>query len=95
MVVKGVPKIGKNGKVSTVQLSLIVMTAVGLKNHVTILPHLLPSAKRDGWISVLLAFGLIMIWCLLLFNIHKATGQTNILKKGTDIGPLLYCHPII
>ncbi|WP_185152076.1 hypothetical protein [Peribacillus simplex] len=36
MVVKGVPKIGKNGKISTVQLSLIVMTAVGLKNHVTI-----------------------------------------------------------
>ncbi|MGE7904043.1 GerAB/ArcD/ProY family transporter [Peribacillus sp. NPDC094092] len=68
----------KSGKISTVQLSLIVMTAVGLKNHVTILPHLLSSAKRDGWISVLLAFGLIMIWCLLLSYIHKATYQTNV-----------------
>ncbi len=77
----------KSGKISTVQLSLIVMTAVGLKNHVTILPHLLPSAKRDGWISVLLAFGLIMIWCLLLFYIHKATGQTNIFVwMETNIG---------
>ena len=68
----------KCGKISAVQLSLIVITAVGLKNHVTILPHLLPSAKRDGWISVLLALGLILIWCLLLFYIHKSTGQTNI-----------------
>ncbi|MDF9762776.1 GerAB/ArcD/ProY family transporter [Peribacillus simplex] len=77
----------KNGKISTVQLSLIMMTAVGLKNHVTILPHLLPSAKRDGWISVLLAFGLIMIWCLLLFYIHKSTGQTNIFVwVETNIG---------
>ncbi|MFB7641090.1 GerAB/ArcD/ProY family transporter [Peribacillus butanolivorans] len=68
----------KNGKISTVQLSLIVMTAIGLKNHVTILPHLLQAAKRDSWISVLLAFVIILIWCLLLFYIHKATGQTNI-----------------
>ncbi|MGE7183253.1 GerAB/ArcD/ProY family transporter [Peribacillus sp. NPDC006672] len=68
----------KNGKISTVQLSLIMMTAVGLKNHVTILPHLLRAAKRDAWISVLLALGLILIWCFLLFYIHKATGQTNI-----------------
>lgn len=68
----------KSGKISTVQLSLIMMTAVGLKNHVTILPHLLRAAKRDAWISVLLALGLILIWCFLLFYIHKATGQTNI-----------------
>ncbi|MFS0668435.1 endospore germination permease [Peribacillus frigoritolerans] len=77
----------KSGKISTVQLSLIVITAVGLKNHVTILPHLLPSAKRDGWISVLLALGLILIWCLLLFYIHKSTGKTNIFVwVETNIG---------
>ncbi|USK76185.1 GerAB/ArcD/ProY family transporter [Peribacillus frigoritolerans] len=77
----------KSGKISIVQLSLIVITAVGLKNHVTILPHLLPSAKRDGWISVLLALGLILIWCLLLFYIHKSTGQTNIFVwVETNIG---------
>ncbi|MEC0273855.1 GerAB/ArcD/ProY family transporter [Peribacillus frigoritolerans] len=77
----------KSGKISTVQLSLIVITAVGLKNHVTILPHLLPSAKRDGWISVLLALGLILIWCLLLFYIHKSTGQSNIFVwVETNIG---------
>ncbi|MGG4267295.1 GerAB/ArcD/ProY family transporter [Peribacillus simplex] len=68
----------KNGKISTVQLSLIILTAVGLKNHVTILPHLLRATKRDAWIAVLLAMGLILIWCFLLFYIHKATGQTNI-----------------
>ncbi|WP_260284015.1 GerAB/ArcD/ProY family transporter [Peribacillus aracenensis] len=71
-------KMKKSGKISTVQLSLIMMTAVGLKNHVTILPHLLQATKRDAWISVLLALGLILIWCFLLFYIHKATAQTNI-----------------
>ncbi|WP_458353050.1 GerAB/ArcD/ProY family transporter [Peribacillus frigoritolerans] len=77
----------KSGKISTVQLSLIVITAVGLKNHVTILPHILPSAKRDGWISVLLALVLILIWCLFLFYIHKSTGQTNIFVwVETNIG---------
>ncbi|MFJ7468648.1 endospore germination permease [Peribacillus frigoritolerans] len=77
----------KSGKISTVQLSLIVITAVGLKNHVTILPHILPSAKRDGWITVLLALGLILIWCLFLFYIHKSTGQTNIFAwVETNIG---------
>ncbi|MFJ7745744.1 endospore germination permease [Peribacillus sp. NPDC097295] len=70
----------KNGKISTVQLSLIIMTAVGLKNHVTILPHLLPAAKRDGWITVLISFFLILGWCVLLSYIHKATDHENISK---------------
>ncbi|MFJ7829720.1 endospore germination permease [Peribacillus sp. NPDC097284] len=70
----------KNGKISTVQLSLIIMTAVGLKNHVTILPHLLPAAKRDGWITVLISFFLIVGWCVLLYFIHKATAHENVFK---------------
>ena len=70
----------KNGKISTVQLSLIIMTAVGLKNHVTILPHLLPAAKRDGWITVLISFFLIVSWCVILYYIHKATAHENIFK---------------
>ena len=70
----------KSGKISTVQLSLIIMTAVGLKNHVTILPHLLPAAKRDGWITVLISFFLIVSWCVILYYIHKATAHENIFK---------------
>ena len=70
----------KNGKISTVQLSLIIMTAVGLKNHVTILPHLLPAAKRDGWITVLISFFLILGWCVILYYIHKSTAQESIFK---------------
>lgn len=70
----------KNGKISTVQLSLIIMTAVGLKNHVTILPHLLPASERDGWITVLISFFLILGWCVILYYIHKATAQESIFK---------------
>ena len=33
-----------------------------LKNHVTIIPPLLDVAKRDGWLSVLFAGGIIFFW---------------------------------
>lgn len=31
-------------KVSLLQISLLIITAIGLKNHVTVIPHLLGAA---------------------------------------------------
>ena len=45
----------KNIRISIVQISLLIMTAIGLKNHVTVIPHLLAASKRDAWISVIFA----------------------------------------
>lgn len=43
------------GKISLLHVVFLVMTFIGLKNHVTILPPILETAKRDGWASVILA----------------------------------------
>ena len=44
----------KYDSISIIQVSLLIMTAIGLKNHVTVIPHLIGTAKRDVWVSVTL-----------------------------------------
>nr|WP_295970706.1 endospore germination permease [uncultured Bacillus sp.] len=68
----------KYDAVSIVQISLLLMTAVGLKNHVTVIPHLLAVAKRDAWLSVLFALVSIITWSLLAIYIHKVTQPNNL-----------------
>ncbi len=68
----------KYDAISIVQVSLLLTTAIGLKNHVTVIPHLLGAAKRDAWLSVLVALAAIILWCSLLLYIHKATQPHNI-----------------
>lgn len=65
-------------KVSLVQISLLIITAIGLKNHVTVIPHLLGAAKRDSWVSVGIALSFILCWCFLLLYIHRKTSNQNI-----------------
>lgn len=66
------------------QVILIIMTVIGLKNHVTIIPVILSSVGRDGWASVLLASLLHLPWLLLLLYIHKNTNQQDIMLLLTD-----------
>ena len=78
----------KYDAISIVQVSLLIMTAIGLKNHVTVIPHLLAASKRDAWITVIFALLVIIVWSTLLLYIHKVTQPDNIfdwLKK--QIGP--------
>ena len=78
----------KYDAISIVQVSLLIMTAIGLKNHVTVIPHLLAASKRDAWITVIFALVIIILWSTLLLYIHKVTQPDNIfdwLKK--QIGP--------
>lgn len=70
----------KNDAISIVQVSLLIMTAIGLKNHVTVIPHLLDAAKRDAWLSVLSGLVLTIIWGILLLYIHKTTQPNNIFE---------------
>lgn len=60
-------------KVSLLQISLLIITAIGLKNHVTVIPHLLGAAKRDSWVSVGISLAIILCWCFLLSYIHRKT----------------------
>ncbi|USK71227.1 GerAB/ArcD/ProY family transporter [Peribacillus asahii] len=66
--------------ISIVQISFLFTTAIGLKNHVTVIPHLVAAGKRDAWISVLFALVCILIWGFLIKYIHKATAPHNIFE---------------
>ncbi|MFF5994473.1 endospore germination permease [Lysinibacillus sp. KU-BSD001] len=61
----------KSVKFSMLHVIFLCMTVIGLKNHVTILPPILEQAKRDGWMSVLIAAGILIPWLLLLAIITK------------------------
>ncbi|WP_246309716.1 endospore germination permease [Paenibacillus alginolyticus] len=58
----------KNGSITFLQTSMMLMLSIGLLNHVIIIPMLLQKAQRDSWISVLLAGSIFMIWVVLLYS---------------------------
>ncbi|MDU0206013.1 MULTISPECIES: endospore germination permease [Paenibacillus] len=59
----------KNGSITFLQTSMMLMLSIGLLNHVIIIPMLLQKAQRDSWISVLLAGAFFMIWVVLLYSV--------------------------
>lgn len=58
-------------KISILHIIFLSMITIGLKNHVTILPAILETAKRDGWISVILAGISIFPWLLWMIYIQN------------------------
>ncbi|MEC0241018.1 endospore germination permease [Paenibacillus dokdonensis] len=52
--------------ISFAQSVMIIMLSTGLLNHVIILPIMLDAAKRDAWISVLLAGACALVWIFIL-----------------------------
>ncbi len=60
---------------------------ISISNHVIIVPHLLSVAKRDAWISVILAYFFFVIWGVFIFLITRKMGDRNLydwvkLKSG-------------
>ncbi|MDP5276680.1 GerAB/ArcD/ProY family transporter [Chengkuizengella axinellae] len=64
--------------ISPTQLMLLMITSVGLINHVLIIPVLLETAQRDAWISVLINLIIYSIWIPIIIYIKKRTKQKNI-----------------
>lgn len=60
-----------NETVSILQIILLLMMAIGLKNHVIVIPPLLKEGGRDAWISVIVMSLLFLIWGILLIYIYK------------------------
>ncbi|WP_225230265.1 hypothetical protein [Ureibacillus galli] len=63
------------GKISLLHVVFLVMTFIGLKNHVTILPPILETAKRDSWASVILAAFVIFPLLFLIIYIQNKSNQ--------------------
>ncbi|WP_158602398.1 endospore germination permease [Cohnella endophytica] len=68
------------GSISILQAFMLLIMAIGLDNHVTIIPLLLHTANKDSWISVILVLPFCLLWTLIPYWIAKKTRQTNILK---------------
>lgn len=66
---------GTLGKISILHVIFLVMTVIGLKNHVTILPPILETVKRDGWASVILAATFILLWLFIIIYIQTLTSH--------------------
>lgn len=64
--------------IGTIPSFCIISLAVGLMNHVMVIPSLLQEAKRDAWLSVLSMIVPYTIWALLLYYIMKKTHQQQI-----------------
>ncbi|MDI7741846.1 hypothetical protein QMK38_07510 [Lysinibacillus fusiformis] len=56
----------KISQIGILHVIFLVMTFIGLKNHVTILPPILEHVKRDGWMSVIIAA--ILNLSMVIFN---------------------------
>nr|WP_237179286.1 endospore germination permease [Paenibacillus sp. MMS18-CY102] len=57
----------------------MLILSVGLVNHVVVIPLLLDSAKRDGWISVLISVPVVLLWALFpLMSILKSMKNQSI-----------------
>jgi len=65
-----------NGKVSFLQMFMVMMLFNGLLSHVIVNPMVLDASGRDAWISVLLTGALFIPWCAMLaFIMRKSGGQ--------------------
>ncbi|GGE40282.1 hypothetical protein GCM10011391_18830 [Pullulanibacillus camelliae] len=65
-------------RISNVHIVLISMSAIGILDHVIIIPILLKISGRDAWLSVLTSGLLLFLWLPMLYFIIKRTKQQNL-----------------
>ncbi|MBH9965321.1 endospore germination permease [[Bacillus] enclensis] len=80
------------------QLTLLLILSTGLLNHVMIIPSILQSSGRDGWISVIISYPLFLLVTLLIYYILKNSppeGFFHLLRtKWNIVWVWIYSLPI-
>ncbi|MBM7567156.1 endospore germination permease [Paenibacillus sacheonensis] len=72
-------------KINAFQLAALLVTFIGISNHVIMIPILLDTAKRDAWISVLAAIVpsvLLGLLCVYIYNRIPSSLSTWVDKKS-------------
>lgn len=64
---------------SRTQLFFVLILFIGISNHVLIMPHLLTTGKRDAWVCVLVSYGFLLLWGIILYLIMKKNKQRQCL----------------
>ncbi|WP_372632223.1 endospore germination permease [Cohnella sp.] len=67
-------------RINVIQTMLMFNLAIGITNHVIIVPLILQSAYRDSWISALLAIPPVIVWTIAVYWIMKLTGQQSLFR---------------
>lgn len=67
-------------KINVIQTMLMFNLAIGITNHVIIVPLILQSAFRDSWISALLAIPPVILWTIVLYWVMKLTRQQSLFR---------------
>jgi spore germination protein KB len=60
------------------QFTMLYMTAIGIINHVIIIPSLLTSSGRDAWTAVIATSFATFLWLIIIYFTMKKTNQTEI-----------------
>ncbi|WP_123040378.1 GerAB/ArcD/ProY family transporter [Cohnella candidum] len=68
----------KQDAIGLIPVFSVIILAIGLMNHVMVLPPLLKEAGRDAWISVLSVIVPYLAWTAILFGIMRITNQQPI-----------------
>lgn len=61
-----------------VQMFVMFMLAIGITNHVVVVPLILQAAHRDAWLSGLFSIPLVIIWATVVYLIIKLTQQQSL-----------------
>ncbi|WP_106767667.1 GerAB/ArcD/ProY family transporter [Paenibacillus faecalis] len=65
-------------QISTLNIYFIMLLALGITNHVIMIPALLQSAGRDAWFGVLVTIVIQIAWVYIIYFIMKRTNQEPI-----------------
>ncbi len=65
-------------KISIIQAIFLFNLAIGITNHVIIVPLILQSAYRDSWISALLAVPAVILWTIVVYRVMNMTKQQSL-----------------
>ncbi|MFC6229124.1 endospore germination permease [Paenibacillus allorhizosphaerae] len=81
----------QQGTIGFIPLYSTMILAIGLMNHVMVIPPLIAEAQRDAWISVLVMIVPFLLWTFILYCIMKQTSQQPIIpwfqqRFGTIVG---------
>ncbi|SDD25946.1 spore germination protein (amino acid permease) [Paenibacillus sp. UNCCL117] len=75
-----------SGSIRMGQAVMIIMTFIGLMNHVLIIPVMLDAARRDAWVSTLVSVPPYLLWIAMLAFIVRRSGQKPITDWISGLG---------
>ncbi|MBU5445032.1 endospore germination permease [Paenibacillus sp. MSJ-34] len=62
--------------ITNIQAIFIMLLSAGMFNHVILIPMLIQTSGRDGWLSIIMALFLCLLWLPIVYWIMKKKGNT-------------------